>query len=87
MTRQLRDVPIVDALHTPVGTYGGALSGVRPDNLAAAVLRSPPPRTPDLDPARIDDVLFGNADGTGEENRTAALCTRVGQGPALVLER
>lgn len=87
MNRQLRDVCIVDAVRTPVGKYGRALSGVRPDNLAAGVLRSPPPRTPDLDPSRIDDVLFGNADGAGEENRNAALCNGVGQGLALVLER
>lgn len=87
MTRQLRDAGIVDAVHTPVGKYGGALSGVRPDHLAAGVLRSPPPRAPDLDPARIADILFGDADGTGEENRNAALCIGVGQGLALVLER
>lgn len=40
MTRQLRDVYIVDAVRTPVSKYGGALSGVRPDDLAAGVLRS-----------------------------------------------
>ncbi|MFB6988053.1 MULTISPECIES: thiolase family protein [unclassified Streptomyces] len=72
MTRQLRDVYIVDAVRTPVGKYGGALSGVRPDDLAAGVLRSLLARTPDLDPARIDDVVFGNANGAGEENRNVA---------------
>ncbi|MFF0284951.1 thiolase family protein [Streptomyces sp. NPDC005262] len=72
MTRQLRDVYIVDAVRTPVGKYGGALSGVRPDDLAAGVLRSLLTRTPELDPARIDDVLFGNANGAGEENRNVA---------------
>ncbi|WP_326605623.1 thiolase family protein [Streptomyces sp. NBC_01799] len=72
MTRQLRDVYIVDAVRTPVGKYGGALSGVRPDDLAAGVLRSLLTRTPGLDPARIDDVLFGNANGAGEENRNVA---------------
>ncbi|MFE5095651.1 thiolase family protein [Streptomyces sp. NPDC056638] len=72
MNRQLRDVYIVDAVRTPVGKYGGALSGVRPDDLAAGVLRSLLTRTPDLDPARIDDVLFGNANGAGEENRNVA---------------
>ncbi|MFE7046634.1 3-oxoadipyl-CoA thiolase, partial [Streptomyces atratus] len=72
MTRQLRDVYIVDAVRTPVGKYGGALSGVRPDDLAAGVLRSLLARTPDLDPARIDDVFFGNANGAGEENRNVA---------------
>ncbi|MFB7185330.1 thiolase family protein [Streptomyces sp. NPDC056230] len=72
MTRQLRDVYIVDAVRTPVGKYGGALSGVRPDDLAAGVLRSLLARTPDLDPARIDDIVFGNANGAGEENRNVA---------------
>ncbi|MFF2324975.1 MULTISPECIES: thiolase family protein [unclassified Streptomyces] len=72
MTRRLRDVYIVDAVRTPVGKYGGALSGVRPDDLAAGVLRSLLARTPDLDPARIDDVFLGNANGAGEENRNVA---------------
>ncbi|MFF1914859.1 thiolase family protein [Streptomyces sp. NPDC058239] len=72
MIRQLREVYIVDAVRTPVGKYGGALSGVRPDDLAAGVLRSLLTRTPELDPARIDDVLFGNANGAGEENRNVA---------------
>lgn len=87
MTRQLHHVHIVDAVRTPVGMYGGAPSGVRSDDLAAGVLRSVVPRTPDLDPARIDDVLFGSADGAGEENRSVALCIGVGQGLALVPER
>jgi acetyl-CoA acetyltransferase family protein len=72
MSRQSRDVYIVDAVRTPVGKYGGALSGVRPDDLAAGVLRSLLARTPELDPARIDDVIFGNANGAGEENRNVA---------------
>ncbi|MCX5202830.1 thiolase family protein [Streptomyces sp. NBC_00237] len=68
----LRDVYVVDAVRTPVGKYGGALAGVRPDDLAATVLRQLCSRTPDLDPARIDDVFFGNANGAGEENRDVA---------------
>ncbi|MDN3295164.1 thiolase family protein [Streptomyces ficellus] len=65
----MREVYIVDAVRTPVGKYGGALSGVRPDDLAAHVLRALLDRTPDLDPARVGDVFFGNANGAGEENR------------------
>ncbi|WP_086860767.1 thiolase family protein, partial [Streptomyces milbemycinicus] len=68
----LREVYIVDAVRTPVGKYGGALAGVRPDDLAAHVVRALLARTPDLDPARIDDVCFGNANGAGEENRDVA---------------
>lgn len=72
MIEQPRDVYIVDAVRTPFGRYGGALSGVRPDDLAAGVLRALVERSPGLDPARIDDVLFGNANGAGEDNRNVA---------------
>ncbi|MEU3962711.1 acetyl-CoA C-acyltransferase [Streptomyces buecherae] len=72
MTDRLRDVYVVDAVRTPIGKYGGALSGVRPDDLAATVLRALVDRAPDLDPARVDDVFFGNANGAGEENRDVA---------------
>ncbi|GAB3106205.1 thiolase family protein [Streptomyces calidiresistens] len=71
-SRNVRDVWIVDAVRTPSGKYGGALSGLRPDDLAADVLRALLERTPDLDPARIDDVVYGNANGAGEENRNVA---------------
>ncbi|MFG2300433.1 thiolase family protein [Actinacidiphila glaucinigra] len=72
MSGQLREVYIVDAVRTPVGKYGGALSGVRPDDLAAHVVASLVARTPELDPARIDDVFFGDANGAGEDNRNVA---------------
>ncbi|MDK1476802.1 thiolase family protein [Streptomyces sp. 549] len=69
---RLRDVYVVDAVRTPVGRYGGALSGVRPDDLAAHVVRALVDRSPALDPERIDDVVLGNANGAGEENRNVA---------------
>ncbi|MFF7686840.1 thiolase family protein [Streptomyces syringium] len=72
MNDRIRDVYIVDAVRTPVGKYGGALAAVRPDDLAAHVVRALVRRTPDLDPARIDDVVLGNANGAGEENRNVA---------------
>ncbi|MFI2188110.1 thiolase family protein [Streptomyces sioyaensis] len=72
MTERLNDVYVVDAVRTPVGKYGGALSAVRPDDLGAGVLRALLDRTPRLDPARIDDVFLGNANGAGEENRNVA---------------
>ncbi|MHC5702971.1 thiolase family protein [Streptomyces tirandamycinicus] len=72
MTDRLRDVYVVDAVRTPVGKYGGALAGVRPDDLAAGVLGALVARTPALDPARIDDVFFGDANGAGEDNRDVA---------------
>ncbi|MFP3992435.1 thiolase family protein [Streptomyces sp. E11-3] len=72
MTDRPRDVYVVDAVRTPIGRYGGALAGVRPDDLAAGVLRALVDRTPALDPARIGDVFLGNANGAGEENRNVA---------------
>ncbi|MDI9888518.1 acetyl-CoA C-acyltransferase [Streptomyces sp. HNM0645] len=72
MTDRLRDVYVVDAVRTPIGKYGGALAGVRPDDLAAGVLGALVSRSPELDPARIDDVFFGDANGAGEDNRDVA---------------
>jgi acetyl-CoA acetyltransferase family protein len=66
------DVYVLDAVRTPVGRYGGALSLTRPDDLAAAVVGALVRRSPDLDPAAVDDVLLGNANGAGEENRDVA---------------
>lgn len=66
-----REVVVVDAVRTPIGRYGGALANVRPDDLAAAVLRALAERTR-IDPARIDDVLLGDANQSGEDNRNVA---------------
>jgi 3-oxoadipyl-CoA thiolase len=62
---------IVDALRTPIGRYGGALKDVRPDDLAALVLREAVQRN-QLDPASIEDVYFGDANQAGEDNRNVA---------------
>ncbi|MGN8026838.1 thiolase family protein [Microbacterium sp. 22242] len=62
---------IYDAVRTPFGRAGGALSGVRPDDLAAVVMRAIVERT-GLDPACIDDVVFGDANQAGEDNRNVA---------------
>ncbi|HLL65433.1 MAG TPA: acetyl-CoA C-acyltransferase [Micromonosporaceae bacterium] len=66
------DVYVLDAVRTPIGRYGGALAEVRPDDLAATVLDRLVTRTPGLDPARIDDVILGDANGAGEDNRNVA---------------
>lgn len=63
---------VYDAVRTPFGRYGGALAGARPDDLAAFVLEQQVGRVPNLDPARIDEVLLGNANGAGEDNRNVA---------------
>ncbi|CBG67855.1 MULTISPECIES: thiolase family protein [Streptomyces] len=57
------------ATRTPFGRFNGALSGVRPDDLAAAAITSTLAGVPGLDPAAIDDVVWGNANGAGEDNR------------------
>jgi 3-oxoadipyl-CoA thiolase len=62
---------IVDAVRTPMGRYGGALAGVRPDNLAAHVLAEAVRRT-GIDPAAVCDVYLGAANQAGEDNRDAA---------------
>ncbi|MDX2548181.1 thiolase family protein [Streptomyces sp. WI04-05B] len=68
----MKDVYIVDAVRTPIGRYNGALAGVRPDDLAAHAIRELLARTPGLDPSRVEDVYFGNANGAGEDNRDVA---------------
>jgi 3-oxoadipyl-CoA thiolase len=59
---------VVDGLRTPFGRYGGALSGVRPDDMAAHVVRAVIERT-GVDPAAVDDVILGAANQAGEDNR------------------
>jgi 3-oxoadipyl-CoA thiolase len=71
MAPTLRPVFIVDAVRTPIGRYGGALAGVRPDDLGAIVIREIVRRT-GADPSAIDDVLFGCANQAGEDNRNVA---------------
>jgi acetyl-CoA acetyltransferase family protein len=60
---------VLDAIRTPFGRFNGALAGVRPDDLGAHVVKALLERSPDLDPTAIDDVMFGNANGAGEDNR------------------
>jgi len=71
LRRPLREAWIVDAIRTPVGRYGGALAGVRPDDLAALVLRALVERT-GLDAAVVEDVILGCANQAGEDNRNVA---------------
>jgi 3-oxoadipyl-CoA thiolase len=66
-----RDVVVIDALRTPIGRYGGALATARPDDLAATVLKALIERTK-IDPARVDDVMLGAANQSGEDNRNVA---------------
>ncbi len=63
---------IIDAIRTPVGRYGGALSSVRPDDLLADTIRALISRHENLDPAAIEDVIAGAANQSGEDNRNVA---------------
>ncbi|GAP13111.1 acetyl-CoA acetyltransferases [Longilinea arvoryzae] len=67
----MTDAVIIDAVRTPIGALGGILSAVRPDDLAAHVLRSLLART-DLDPALVEEVYLGCANQAGEDNRNVA---------------
>jgi 3-oxoadipyl-CoA thiolase len=71
LSRPLREAWIVSAVRTPVGRYGGALAAVRPDDMAATVLRAVVERGP-IDPALVEDVILGCANQAGEDNRDVA---------------
>ncbi len=70
----MNDAFVYDALRTPFGRFGGALAATRPDDLAALVVRAAVDRSPGLvaDAGLLDEVVFGNANGAGEENRNVA---------------
>lgn len=70
----MNDAFVYDAVRTPFGRFGGALAASRPDDLAALVVRAVVDRSPGLaaDAGRVDEVVFGNANGAGEENRNVA---------------
>jgi acetyl-CoA acyltransferase len=63
---------VYDAVRTPFGRFNGGLSAVRPDDLAAIVLKAILQRNPGLDPGAVEEVILGNANGAGEDNRNVA---------------
>jgi acetyl-CoA acyltransferase len=69
---EMREAYICDAIRTPIGTYGGSLSGVRTDDLAARSITALIERNTTVDWARVDDVMFGCANQAGEDNRNVA---------------
>ena len=71
MPSPTRQAAIVSALRTPFGRYAGALSSVRPDDLAALVIKTAVERA-GIDPESIDDVYMGAANQAGEDNRNVA---------------
>ena len=68
----MNTVYIIDAVRTPIGKYGGALSGVRPDDLLAHVIKALMLRNENVDPKAIEDVIAGAANQSGEDNRNVA---------------
>lgn len=68
----MEKVYVIDAVRTPVGKFGGALSTIRPDDLLAHVIRVLLARNPAIDPAAIEDVIAGDANQAGEDNRNVA---------------
>jgi acetyl-CoA acetyltransferase len=81
----MTDAFICDAIRTPIGRYGGALATMRPDDLAAIVLRELLRRNASLDPAAVDDVILGCANQAGEDNRNVARMEALLAG--LIIER
>ncbi|MFD2043669.1 acetyl-CoA C-acyltransferase [Ornithinibacillus salinisoli] len=68
----MREVVIVDAVRTPIGRYKGALKNIRPDDLGAVVIKALLERSPGVSPTQIEEVVLGNANQAGEDNRNVA---------------
>jgi len=71
----MKDVFVIDALRTPIGKYAGALSTIRPDDLAALAIKALIERNPEIDVNEIEDVILGAANQAGEDNRNVARIT------------
>jgi acetyl-CoA C-acetyltransferase len=70
--KYMESVYVIDAVRTPVGKYAGTLSSVRPDDLAALVIKALLERNPKIAPERIEEVVLGAANQAGEDNRNVA---------------
>jgi acetyl-CoA acetyltransferase len=68
----MRSAFIIDGIRTPIGNFGGTLSTLRTDDLAAIVLKELIKRNPTIDTSQIGDVLLGCANQSGEDNRNVA---------------
>lgn len=68
----MKEAFIVDAIRTPIGNFGGTLSPIRTDDLAAIPIRELMARNADLDPGAVEDLIFGCANQAGEDNRNVA---------------
>jgi 3-oxoadipyl-CoA thiolase len=68
----MNEVVIIDAVRTPFGRYKGALKAIRPDDLGAIVIKALVERNPEINPHEIEEVVMGNANQAGEDNRNVA---------------
>ena len=68
----MNTVYVIDAVRTPIGKYGGGLSSIRPDDLLTHVIKALLQRNPGIDPAAIEDIIAGDANQAGEDNRNVA---------------
>ena len=68
----LKPAYVIDAIRTPIGKYGGSLAGVRPDDLLAHVIKALLKRNSTIDVNAIEDVIAGDANQAGEDNRNVA---------------
>lgn len=68
----MNTVYVIDAVRTPIGKYGGGLSSIRPDDMLAHVIKALLQRNPTVEPAAIEDVIAGDANQAGEDNRDVA---------------
>ena len=68
----MKTVYVIDAVRTPIGKYGGGLASIRPDDLLAHVIKALMERNPGIDPSAIEDVIAGDANQAGEDNRNVA---------------
>lgn len=68
----MKTVYVIDAVRTPIGKYAGTLSNIRPDDLAALIIKGLMARNTQVDPAEIEDIIFGAANQAGEDNRNVA---------------
>jgi acetyl-CoA acyltransferase len=72
MSKPIAPAYICDAIRTPIGRYGGILSGIRTDDLGALPIKALMTRNPSVDWTKLDEVVFGNANQAGEDNRNVA---------------
>jgi acetyl-CoA C-acetyltransferase len=70
--KRMKTVYVIDAARTPIGKYAGTLASVRPDDLAAHIIKGIMARNPQIDANAIEDVIFGAANQAGEDNRNVA---------------